>query len=32
MLAYGIGTLTINSRAYKEKIIKWVELVKRESF
>ena len=31
-LAYGIGTLTINSRSYKEKIIKWIELIKNEDF
>ena len=27
-LQYGIGTLTINSRQYKEKIITWVSLIK----
>lgn len=31
-LSYGIGTLTISSRAYKEKIIKWIELIKNEKF
>jgi hypothetical protein len=30
-LAHGIGTLTINSRAYKEKIITWVGLIKNEN-
>ena len=30
-LAYGIGTLTVSSRAYKEKIIEWIELIKLEN-
>lgn len=29
-LAYGIGTLTISSRSYKEKIITWIDLAKKE--
>lgn len=30
-LSYGIGTLAINSRAYKEKIITWLNLIKIEN-
>lgn len=30
-LARGIGTLTVNSRLYKERIITWIELVKKEN-
>jgi len=29
-LSYGIGTLTISSRLYKEQIITWVDLIKNE--
>lgn len=29
-LLYGIGTLTVSSRLYKEKIIAWIDLIKQE--
>lgn len=29
-LSYGIGTLTISSRLYKEKVITWIDLFKKE--